>query len=46
MGMDKIPYFKNMEIDNRSVTKMRYVLNKDGVWISKTKWESRGKSTT
>jgi len=37
MGMDKIPYSKNMEIDNISVTKMGYILNKDGVWIYKTK---------
>jgi hypothetical protein len=35
MDMDRNPYLKLMKIDNKTLTKMKYMLNKDDVWVSK-----------
>lgn len=34
-GMNRNSYPKLMKIDNRILTKMKYVLNEDGAWVSK-----------
>jgi hypothetical protein len=38
--MDWNPYSKLMEIDNRTLTKMKYVLNDDGVWVPKDQMQA------
>ena len=34
-GMDRTLYSQLMEIDNITLSKMKYMLNEDGVWVSK-----------
>ena len=34
-GINRNSYPKLMKIDNRILTKMKYVLNEDGAWVSK-----------
>jgi hypothetical protein len=34
-GMTRTSYSKLMEIDNITLTKMKYVLNEDGAWVSR-----------
>jgi len=34
-GMTRTSYSKLMKIDNITLTKMKYVLNKDGAWVSR-----------
>lgn len=34
-GITRTSYSKLMEIDNITPTKMKYVLNEDGVWVSR-----------
>ena len=38
--MDWNPYSKLMEIDNRTLTKMKYVLNDDGIWVPKDQMQA------
>lgn len=33
LGTDRNLYYQLMEIDNRTLTKMKYVFNEDGVWV-------------
>jgi hypothetical protein len=33
MGMNRTLYSKLIEIDNRTLTKMKYMLNEDGSWV-------------
>ena len=32
---DQAPYSKHLEIDNKTLTKIKFILNKDGVWVPK-----------
>jgi len=34
-GMDRTLYSQLIEIDNITLSKMKYMLNEDGVWVSK-----------
>jgi hypothetical protein len=33
--MDRTLYSQLMEIDNITLSKMKYMMNEDGVWVSK-----------
>jgi len=35
IGTDRTPYLKLMEINNITLNKMKYVLNKDDAWVSR-----------
>jgi len=37
---NKTPYFKYLEIDHKTLTNMKFVLNKDGAWVAiEQMWE-------
>jgi hypothetical protein len=32
--MNRTPYSNNLEINHKTLTKMKFVLNKEGVWVT------------
>ena len=43
IGTDRTPYSKLMEINNITLNKMKYVLNKDGAWVSRDQMKVHAK---
>jgi len=35
MDMDRTSYSKHLEIDHKTLTKMKFVLNENGAWVAR-----------